>query len=71
MKKEYTYTHTIAIDFDDIIQREELDKTASFEVCKVVIGEYIAGFDDIDYYVIDNEDEIAQDLYDYIQSKKD
>jgi len=69
MKKDYTYTRAIEFDFDYLIKEYELDKE-DLKTCEYAVHDYVVGLDDVDYYLIDNEDEIARDLYDYIQSKK-
>lgn len=69
MKKEYTYTRALEFDFDSIIEANGLDKNSDFWDCKTAVNEYCEGLDDVDYYVIDNERQIAKDLYDYLQSK--
>jgi hypothetical protein len=69
MKKDYTYTRAIEFDFDYLIKEYELDKE-DFETCQYAVHDYVSGLDDEYYYLIDNEDEIARDLFDYIQSKK-
>ena len=69
MKKEYTYTRALEFDFDSIIEAYGLNKNSNFSKCKTAVDDYCEGLDDVDYYAIDNERQIAQDLYDYIQSK--
>ena len=69
MYKDYTYTRAIGFDFDEIAREYGLDKSSGLGRCIVTINDFIKRFDDEDYYLIDNVDEIAQDLYDYIQSK--
>lgn len=71
MFQEYNYTYTIGFDFDSIIKEYELNKTSSLRLCIVAIVKYIKRLDDVESYLIDNEDKIARDLYDYIQSKND
>lgn len=71
-KKTYTYTNEIEIDFEAIANNTGLSKkTPSLLECKDIINDYIAGLDDCDYYIIDNEDEIAKDLYTYLRNRNE
>lgn len=69
MYKEYAYTREIGFDFDEIIREYGLDKKSNLGRCIVTINNYISRLDDEEYYLIDNERDIAQDLYNYLQSK--
>lgn len=73
MKKDYTYTRAIEFDFDAIISLYRplrKSKRPTLTLCEEAVHDYATGLDDVDYYLIDNEEEIARDLFDYIQSKK-
>lgn len=65
--KNYTYTTTVTVNFEDIAQYYHLSKKVSLSKCEHYVRDYLAGYDDEEYYVIDNIDEIAKDLYDYLQ----
>lgn len=74
MTKEYTYTRAIEFNFDaiiDLYRPLRKSKQPTLKLCEEAVRDYAAGLDDCDYYSIDNTDEIARDLYNYIQSKKD
>lgn len=64
--KNYTYTVDVEMDFDAIAQYYHLSKKTYLPKCENCIRNWIA-CDDEEYYVIDNVEEIAQDLYDYLQ----
>ena len=68
MIKTYNYTISVDINFEDIAGEFSLSKKSSLEDCKDAIDDYVSGLDDGEFYIIDNEDKIAQDLYDYLQS---
>lgn len=74
MIKEYTYTYTraIEIDFDLLINRFGINEENDLkEECQNLIQRYIDWADDIEYWLLHgHEEEIANDLYNYIQSKK-
>ena len=73
MKKDYTYTRAIEFDFDALINLYRplrKSKRPTLKLCAEAVHDYVVGLDDVDYYLIDNEEEIARDLFDYIQSKK-
>lgn len=72
MTKKYTYTYTceIEFDFDRIIEEYGLDKTSGPELCYRVVNIYISSnLDDEECCLIDNQMDIARELYHYIQSK--
>lgn len=70
-KKTYTYTKEIEIDFDTIVDIYNLSKKTPLSKCERCVDDYISGFDDGEYYIIDNKEEIAQDLYNYLQENAD
>ena len=73
MKKDYTYTRAIEFDFDALINLYRplrKSKRPTLKLCAEAVHDYVTGLDDSDYYLIDSEDAIAHDLYNYIQSKK-
>lgn len=67
----YEYTVCVEINFDEVAEQYCLSKTSSFEDCKRVVHDYVTTLDDDQFYAIDNEREIAQDLYAYLQSKEE
>ncbi len=73
MIKEYTYTYTraVEIDFDLLINRYGINEENDLkEECQNLIRRYLDWADDIEYWLIHgHEEEIACDLYNYIQSK--
>lgn len=74
MTKEYTYTYTrtIEIDFDDLVHRYGInDEDNLKEECRILINTYVNYLEDVKYWLLINHvDEIANDLYNYLQSKK-
>lgn len=74
MTKEYTYTYTrtIEIDFDDLVYRYGInDEDNLKEECRILINTYVNYLEDVKYWLLINHvDEIANDLYNYLQSKK-
>lgn len=73
MTKEYTYPRAIEFNFDaiiDLYRPLRKSKRPTLKLCEEAVSDYVAGLDDCEYYIIDNQDEIARDLYNYIQSKK-
>ena len=78
MTKEYTYIRRIEIDFNEIINlypRLKKEGMPSEDDCFYAVRNYIAQLPNADFYIINNEDQITNDLYyhlvdKYIQSKK-
>lgn len=65
--KNYTYTVNVEINLEAIAEHYYLSKNTSLEKCRRCVSDWLPGLDDQEYYVIDNDDEIANDLYDYLQ----
>ncbi len=71
MTKDYIVTHAIKIDFDKILEMYE--GFDSVEECEFIIDLYLNDLDmlcgllDI---VRDNRQDLARELYNYVQSKK-
>lgn len=65
--KNYTYTTTVTVNFEDIANHYHLSKKTPLSKCDRCVSDWIVGLDDEEYHVIDNDDEIAKDLYDYLQ----
>ena len=75
MTQTYTYTYEVTFNFDAIIAQYQLEKD-NLSACMEAIADYIDSIDVDEFdteigYIIDNKDEIAVDLYNYIQEKKD
>ena len=54
-----TKTIEINIDIDQIIDEYDLDSNSSWYRIMVSVDDYVAGFDDCEYYLIEYEDKRA------------
>lgn len=71
MTKKYDYIVSVEIDFEKLIKDHPLTSKNSLKDCQLAVSSYITLLDDCEYYAINNRDEIAKDLYDYLQSKNE
>ena len=68
--KTYSYTKEIKFDFEAIANDAGLPKEKPcIADCIEIIDDYIAGLDNCDYYVIDNQTKIAEDFYKYLKNR--
>lgn len=71
MTKTYTYIIKVDFDFDNIIDSFGSLKSGqpTLKQCEDAVEDYVASFDDAEYYIVNNTPHIAHDLYNYIYSK--
>ncbi len=74
MTKEYTYTYTgtVELNFDELIHHYGINEDGDLkEECQTLVRRYMDYCEGSAYWLLTgHEDEIANDLYNYLQSKK-
>ena len=68
MTKTYAYTTYVDFDFDILREDNHLHAHSSLDDIRHAVHEYATEMDDAEYYCIDNEEQIAHDLQEYLQN---